>query len=140
MADSSDRSGSDDRQGIATTIVGGRPAGRLKQPVSLPRGVDILIKKAAVDLEFRALLLERRAEAAREIDLALSPAEMALLNSVPVAAIEQIIANTTVPDRHRRVFLGKVAGLMLAALGVQLPAGCSNTYTWESGLNRFMTV
>lgn len=113
----------DDRQDLATTNVVGRPPGRYSQPVSLPRGVEVLIKKASVDPEFRALLLDKRAEAAREIDLALSPAEMALLNSVPAAQIERIIAHTTVPDRHRRVFLGKVAGLMLAALGAQL-AGC----------------
>jgi hypothetical protein len=111
-------------RGSDITIVGGRPSGRAGHTVTISRGVEILVKKASVDAEFRALLLEKRAEAAREIDLQLSAAETLLLNSVPRAHIERIIANTTVPTEHRRVFLGRVAALMLAVLGTQLE-GCN---------------
>ena len=70
-------------------------------------------------------LLEKRALAATEIGLELSPAEAATLNSVPRSQIEQIIENTIVPDEHRRVFLGKVAAAMLAVLGLGLSSRAS---------------
>jgi hypothetical protein len=90
----------------------------------IPRGIEVLVKKASVDPPFRELLLEKRALAASEIGLELSPAEIATINSVPRAQIEQIIRNTTVPDEHRRVFLGKIAAAMLALIGFGL-SGCS---------------
>jgi hypothetical protein len=90
----------------------------------IPRGIEVLVKKASVDSEFRAVLLKKRAAAATEIGLELSPAEVATLNSVPSTQIEQIIDNTAVPDEHRRVFLGKIAAAMLAILGIGL-SGCS---------------
>ena len=36
----------------------------------IPRAIEVLIKKASVDPEFRQLLLEKREQAAGEIDLA----------------------------------------------------------------------
>lgn len=129
MSDSSKQ----DREGItgktsgieapATTIVGGRPPGMGKGQVTIPRGIDVLVKKASVDPEFRVRLLEERAEAAREIQLELSRAEAAMLNTVPRDQIERIIEKTTVPDEHRRVFLGKIGAAMLAVLGFGL-SGC----------------
>jgi hypothetical protein len=88
----------------------------------------VLIKKASVDPTFRQVLLEGRAEAAHEIGLELSPAEVATLNSVPSAQIEKIIENTTVPDAQRRAFLGQVGTVMLAALTLGLSA-CDNRET-----------
>lgn len=85
---------------------------------SFPRGIEVLIKKAAVDAEFKQLLLAKREEAAREIALELNPTEVLLLRAVPADQLEGIIARTTVPPEHRRAFLGKVAAAMLAALGV----------------------
>jgi hypothetical protein len=89
----------------------------------VPRGIEVLIKKASVDPAFRKLLLEKRSAAAREIALELSPAEVAALNTVPLAQLKKVIANTTVPDPQRRAFLGQVGTLMLAALTVGL-VGC----------------
>jgi hypothetical protein len=97
-----------------------RPAQR-----GIPRGIEVLVKKASVDPAFRELLLEKRALAASEIGLELSAAENAILNSLPRTQIEQIIANTTVPDEHRRVFLGKIAAAMLALIGFGI-SGCSS--------------
>ena len=90
---------------------------------SIPLGVEVLVKKAAVDPEFRTLLVERRAEAASHIELELQPAEAAMLAAVPQAQLEAIIDRTTVPQEHRRAFLGKAAAAMLAAVGLSA-AGC----------------
>lgn len=106
------------------TIVGGRPLAKSRSLQGIPRGIEVLIKKASVDPEFRSVLLEKRADAAAEIELELSAAEAALLNAIPSAQIEKIIENAKVPDEHRRLFLGKVAAAMLAVLGVPIAGGC----------------
>jgi hypothetical protein len=90
----------------------------------VPRGIEVLIKKASVDPEFRALLLDRRADAASEIGLKLDPAERLMLAAVPSGQLETIIGQTTVPEEHRRVFLGRIAAAMLAAVGLTA-VGCS---------------
>ena len=109
---------------VCTTIVGGRPPG-CGQPVgAIPRGVEVLVKKASVDPAFRSVLLERRAAAAGEIGLVLEPAEAAMLGAVPAGQLETIIARTVVPEEHRRAFLGKAAAAMLATLGIVTATGC----------------
>ena len=85
---------------------------------SIPRGIEVLVKKAAVDAEFRALLLEERAEAAKEIALDLEPAEAAMLGAIPASQLEAIISSTKVDAKVRPAFLGKAAAVMIAALGV----------------------
>ncbi len=82
-----------------------------------PRGLEVLLKKAAVDGDFRLLLIERRDAAAEAIGLSLTPAELAMLRAMPQAQLEAIIARTEVPDASRRAFLGQAAAAMLAALG-----------------------
>lgn len=130
MADSSsDDKGRDcetetDKPKIEPTIVGGRPLAKSQSLQGIPRGIEVLIKKASVDPEFRSVLLEKRASAATEIELELSAAEAALLNAIPATQIEKIIENAKVPDEHRRLFLGKVAAAMLAVLGLPITAGC----------------
>jgi hypothetical protein len=92
---------------------------------SIPRGIEVLVKKATIDPAFKTLLLDRRAAAAAEIGLALSAAEAALLTAASRAQLEAIIARTTVPAEHRRAFLGKAAAAMLATVAVVAPtAGC----------------
>ena len=90
----------------------------------VPRGIEVLVKKASVDDAFRALLLEKRAEAAAEIGLELDPAEAAMLNGIPAEQLEAIIARTRVRPAQRKVFLGRTATVMLAALGVMVASGC----------------
>jgi hypothetical protein len=86
-------------------------------PPDIPRGVEVLIKKAAVDPAFKKMLLEKRAGAADAIALTLSPAEEAMLEAVPEAQLRAIVANTKVSPSLRPVFLGCAAAAMLAALG-----------------------
>jgi hypothetical protein len=109
---------------VRTTIVGGRPPGSGRGLGQIPRGIEVLVKKASVDAEFRRLLLEKRADAAGEIGLVLDPAETAMISAVPAAQLETIIGQTSVPSEHRRVFLGKVAAAMLATVGLTTSAGC----------------
>jgi hypothetical protein len=83
----------------------------------IPRGIEILIKKASVDPAFRAVLLEHRAAAADEIGLTLEANEAMMISAVPVGQLDAIIDRTSVPEEHRRAFLGQVAAVMLAAIG-----------------------
>jgi acyl carrier protein len=81
------------------------------------QAIEVLVLKAAVDPAFRSLLLEDRAKAAASIGLELGSAESALLASVPQDQLAAIIARSTVPQEHRRAFLGQAAAAMLAAVG-----------------------
>ncbi len=115
-----------EQEAVRTTIVGGRPPGSGRSNVSVPRGIEVLLKKAAVDPEFRSRLVEQRANAAALIELQLEPAEEAILKAIPDDQLARIVSQTTVPVEQRRVFLGRVAAAMLATVSAGL-AGCSST-------------
>jgi acyl carrier protein len=87
--------------------------------------IEVLLKKASVDPAFKAAFLELRGEAALEIGLTLEPAEATMLRLVPREQLEAIIAKTSVPEEHRRAFLGQAAAAMLSAL-VLVAAGSGN--------------
>lgn len=106
---------------VRTTIVGGRPPGSGQGIGAIPRGIEVLVKKAAVDAAFRTRLLAVRAGAAVDIGLVLAPSEAALLAAVPEAQLAAMISGTRVPERHYAAFLGSAAAVMLAALGL---VGC----------------
>ncbi len=112
----------EEQDAVRTTIVGGRPTGSGQRVGPIPRGVEVLVKKAAVDAEFREVLLERRAAAAGEIGLELDPTEALMLAAVPADQLRAIIQRTTVPQEHRRAFLGQAAAAMLAAVGGMVPS------------------
>jgi hypothetical protein len=61
-------------------------------------------------------LLEKRGEAAQEIDLELTEAEKNMLSSISAEQLEKIIENTKVKPEHRAVFLGTAGKLMLAVV------------------------
>jgi len=84
---------------------------------NIPRGIEVLVKKAAVDSIFKDILLEKRAEAAESIGLRLDPTEVAMLTSIPAAQLSAIIAGTKVSPGIRTAFMGYAAAVMLAALG-----------------------
>lgn len=94
----------------------------------IPKGIEVLVKKASVDPAFRELLFARRADAAGEIGLELDTAEAMMLAAVPIEQLEAIVARTDVPQEHRRAFLGQAAAAMLAAVvagGASVLAGDS---------------
>jgi len=102
---------------IRRTIVGVRPPEAAESLPPIPRGIEVLIKKASVDPAFRELLLADREAAAREIELDLAPSERAILAAVPAQDLEAFIDRVRVPEEHRRVFLGRAAAAMLALVG-----------------------
>lgn len=104
------------RKEAKTTIVGGRPPERDRQGPEIPRGIEVLLKKASVDAAFRKTLFEKRAGAAGEIGIELTPAESAMLDTIPEAQLAGIVDSTRVPDAQRPAFLGQVGADMLAAL------------------------
>jgi len=115
-----------EKEAVRTTIVGGRPPGSGRSNVTVPRGIEVLVKEAAVDAEFRELLLEQRGAAAAAIELELDPAESAMLHAIPREQLTQIVSQTFVPMEQRRVFLGRIAAAMLAVLGACV-TGCEPT-------------
>ena len=54
-------------ESVRTTIVGGRPPAVPKGMGRVPRGIEVLLKKASVDPAFRELLLAKRSAAARSL-------------------------------------------------------------------------
>jgi hypothetical protein len=125
----------DEREAVRTTIVGGRPPGSGRSNITVPRGIEVLVKKAAVDPEFCELLFAQRGAAAAAIELELDPAENAMLSAIPQEQLTQIVRQTTVPVEQRRVFLGRLAVAMLAVLGGGL-AGCESVtpHTISAGI------
>jgi len=112
-----------EQESVRTTIVGGRPPGSGKPMGSVPRGIEVLLKKAAIDAEFRELLLGDPEAAAESIALELTPVEQAMLQTIPAEQLSAIISQTQVPQQQRRAFLGTAAAAMLAVLtGVTI--GC----------------
>ena len=92
---------------------------------SIPQGIEVLVKKASVDAEFKEVLLAERDAAAKRIGLSLDPAEAMMLQVIPLTQLDVMVAQTAVPREQRRAFLGTAAAVMLAALGVTAVGGCS---------------
>ena len=105
-----------EHEAVRTTIVGGRPPGSGKPMGNVPRGIEVLLKKAAIDPQFRELLLNDPESAAESIALELTPVEQAMLKNMPAEQMSLIINQTEVPQQQRRAFLGTAASAMLAVL------------------------
>jgi hypothetical protein len=105
-----------EKPALRTTIVGGRPSGSGKEADAVPRGIEILLKKAAVDESFRKILLSDRLNAADAIGLALNPVEVSMLKAIPEPALERMVFATKVQPKIRQAFIGYTAAVMLAAL------------------------
>jgi hypothetical protein len=113
-----------EQEAVRTTIVGGRPPGSGRSNVAVPRGIEVLLKKAAVDPAFCRTLIEQRDGAAAAIELQLAPAEIAMLKAMPEEQLKLIVSRTSIPVEQRRVFLGRVAAAMLATISAGL-ASCA---------------
>jgi hypothetical protein len=105
-----------EKPAVKTTIVGGRPPGSGTEEAAVPRGIEILLKKAAVDESFRKMLLSDRANAAGSIGLTLNPVETAMLKTIPESSLERMVSATKVQPTIRQAFMGYTAAVMLAAL------------------------
>jgi hypothetical protein len=95
------------------TIVGGRSAEYHDQN-NFPRGIEILLKKAKVDLEFQKLFLENPLAAAESIDLDLKENEKKILSNTLKPVLKTMIVRTFVPKHHTNTFLTAKTAAMLA--------------------------
>ncbi len=100
------------------------------QQNSFPQGIELLVKKAAVDADFRERLLADPLQAAASLELDLDEAERMMLRAIPREQLAATIDSTTVPETHRRVFLKATAASILAAAGL---LGAS-TATMDAGV------
>jgi hypothetical protein len=105
-----------------TTIVGARPLMQGTQVRNIPRGIEVLLKKASLDAEFRSRLLRERSRSAQAIGLKLEETEADILEALPENSLQSMINKTMVPTAQQGIFRGYVAALMLAAVGVALAA------------------
>jgi type II secretory pathway pseudopilin PulG len=95
------------------TIVGGRSSEHHDRN-NFPRGIEILLKKAKVDTQFKKVLLRSPLEAAKSIELNLKENEKKILENTPKPLLETMIENTFVPKHHVRTFLTAKTAAMLA--------------------------
>ena len=63
-----------------------------------PEGIEVLVLNAAIDPEFKQLLLQRRTTAAEAIGLELTAAQATMLAAIPVAQLERVIARASSAD------------------------------------------
>jgi len=129
----------EEQPAVRTTIVGGRPPGSGKGVGDVPRGMEVLVKKAAVDAAFREVLLNERAAAADRLGLKLEAAEAAMLAAIPAKQLEQVVAGTRVNPHLRNVFMGYTAAVMLAALGAST-ARATDDQPRSTGINPDMPM
>ena len=100
-----------------------------------PRGIEVLLKKAAVDVAFRGRLLENHREAAKELECFIYPLtyfeeELPLLDNIPCEQLELIINQMEVPKDYRDILLGNDLDVMFAYLYQQdMSDNCNNNET-----------
>jgi hypothetical protein len=97
------------------TIVGGRSSDH-RDRNNFPRGIEILLKKAKVDMQFKTLLLKNPLKAAKSIDLTLKEHEKKIIKNTPKSILETMIQNTFVPKHHVKTFLTAKTAAMLALI------------------------
>lgn len=100
-----------------TTIVGGRPPESGDGLPPVPTGIEQLLRLAAVDDDFREVLIERRGDAAAAAGVVLTPNERAILGAIPETQIEAMAGRLPPPPPQRRVFLRQAAASAVVALG-----------------------
>ncbi|MBI3038800.1 hypothetical protein HYY75_07105 [bacterium] len=103
-----------DKQGH--TIVGGRPMGEVNKGKGIPRGMELLLKRAAVDELFRSELFEKRSKVADDLGIPLDQSERMMLDQIPGNQLSAIIGATKVPDSQKRTLIGASTAAMLALL------------------------
>lgn len=96
------------------TIVGGRPQANKSKRTDIPRGLELLIKRAAIDEAFKNELLQKRDKLVDEMHIPLDPSEKAMLSCVPVEHLEKMIMATVVPPSQRKVIAAGSAAAMIA--------------------------
>lgn len=101
------------------TIVGGRPQAQKSTRNNIPRGLELLIKRASIDSEFKSALVQKRSELLKELGITLDETEKNILECVPIDHLTRMIEATEVPPSQRKaISSGSVAAMI--ALFTQL--------------------
>lgn len=79
-------------------------------------GIEVLLKKAAVDSDFARVLLDSPEKAAHLISLELRESERSILQNTPGSTLRSMIRNTRVMRQERAAFRTMRAALMIAAV------------------------
>jgi len=103
------------RNGVRTTIVGGRPPGD-DAVVPVPMGMERVLRRAAADQRFRARLVTDRTGALERCGLELSDSERTILLTIPAEHLQAMIAQLAPSSPARRSLFRRLA----AAAGIAL--------------------
>jgi hypothetical protein len=95
------------------TIVGGRSREHSERN-NFPRGIEILLKKAKVDIDFQKVFLEDPLAAAESIELKLEENEKKILSHTLKPVLKTMIDRTFVPKDHTNLFLTAKTAAMIA--------------------------
>jgi hypothetical protein len=95
------------------TIVGGR-AGARDGSGGYPRGIEVLLKKAKVDAEFREQFLKEPLAVAAGLELDLLESEKKLLASATASTLRLLVNRTFVPKHHVPTFMSRNVPAMVA--------------------------
>jgi hypothetical protein len=120
------------------TIVGGQPAKRRRvsrDKVKVPVGLEKILFHAAREPRFKDQLLADRNGAIDGLDVRLRPSEMAVLSTVPNAALEAMIAHIVPRNPHRREFMGLVAAAAASLAAGTAATGCTGCDEGEAEPN-----
>jgi hypothetical protein len=90
-----------DRPDRKRTIVGGRPKAEGGPGADIPRGVEIVLKMAAIDPTFRKRLIHMRGQASRDLGFKLKLSEAMILEAVPEDQLQAMIDAMQVSDDER---------------------------------------
>ncbi|HPD18302.1 MAG TPA: hypothetical protein PLF61_01420 [Candidatus Goldiibacteriota bacterium] len=107
-----------DQGNLKPTIVGVRPPETKINFGERPIGIELLLKKAKVDVEFRKILIRDRSKVAQIIFLELDPDEALILDSIPEEQLLKMIDNIDVPEEQVSAFKKYVAAAMITAMGL----------------------
>lgn len=133
MSDRKSRMFSASGDSVKRTIVGGRPPARGGSMAGVPRGIEVLLRKAKVDSSFHDSFLADPVEAAKSIGLGLADSERAILSAVPASTLAAMVERIEVPEEHRSVFRGTAAAAMLSLVAATFAIGCSNPMVAPGG-------
>jgi len=137
---------SENPQDQGHTIVGGRPMAQKSSRKDIPRGLELLIKRASIDLEFKQELIQKRTRLLEELDITIDATESSMLACVPEEHLSRMIDATEVPPAQRKaISTGSVAAMIalftqltfapIAASAEISPAPAHNSELNENAVN-----
>lgn len=98
---------------VRRTIVGGRPLKRKKIKINIPAGIEKVLYRAAIDIDFQKTLFEDRMRAVESQGMKLSDSESMILKSVPDDTLRLMISRIQPKKHGKRRFMKAVAAAVV---------------------------